>query len=52
VWFAYSPYRKGEQPQAHLAGFVSILQADAYVGFNVIYDSGRLVEAACWACGP
>jgi hypothetical protein len=49
VWFAYSPDRKGEHPQAHLAGFTGVLQTDAYAGFNAIYDSGRVVEAACWA---
>lgn len=49
VWFAYSPDRKGEHPQAHLANFAGVLQADAYAGFNAIYDSGRVVEAACWA---
>lgn len=26
-----------------------MLQADAYAGFNTIYESGRVVEAACWA---
>jgi hypothetical protein len=26
-----------------------VLQADAYAGFNAIYKSGRVVEAACWA---
>ena len=26
-----------------------MLQADAYAGFNAIYESGRVVEAACWA---
>jgi transposase len=41
VWFAYSPDRKGEHPQAHLANFNSVLQADAYAGFNAVYDSGR-----------
>jgi hypothetical protein len=31
VWvFFYSPDRKGERPAAHLAGFSSFLQADAY----------------------
>jgi hypothetical protein len=49
VWFAYSPDRKGEHPQAHLADFTGVLQADVYAGFNAIYDSGRVVEAACWA---
>jgi len=49
VWFAYSPDRKGEHPQAHLANFNGVLQADAYAGFNAVYETGRVVEAACWA---
>ena len=32
VWFAYSPDRKGEHPQAHLRDFTGTLQADAYAG--------------------
>jgi transposase len=31
--FHYSPDRKGEHPQRHLAGYGGILQADAYAGF-------------------
>jgi len=49
VWFAYSPDRKGEHPQRHLADFSGILQADGYAGFTKIYDGGRVLEAACWA---
>jgi len=49
AWFAYSPNRQGIHPQTHLAAFHGILQADAYAGFNAIYDSGRVQEAACWA---
>ena len=49
VWFRYSPDRKGEHPQAHLANFSGILQADAYGGCGKLYDSGRVIEAACWA---
>ena len=30
VWFTYSPDRKGEHPQRHLANFCGILQADAF----------------------
>src|SRR5205823_4190160 len=41
VWFAYSPDRKGEHPHRHLAAFAGTLQADAYAGFNRLYDSGR-----------
>lgn len=49
VWFAYSANRKGMHPQAHLQSFTGILQADAYAGFAALYDSGRIVPAACWA---
>jgi transposase len=49
VWFAYSPDRKGEHPQQHLREFSGILQADAYAGFNAIYENGRVQEAACMA---
>jgi hypothetical protein len=49
VWFAYSPDRKGEHPEQHLRQFHGILQADAYAGFQQLYASGRMQEAACWA---
>jgi transposase len=49
VWFAYSPDRRGEHPHRHLADFKGTLQADAYAGFNRLYDTGRIQEAACWA---
>ena len=48
VFFA-SPDRKGARPLAHLASFSGILQADGYAGFNGLYESRRIVEAACWA---
>lgn len=49
VWFQYSPDRRGERPQTHLKNFTGILQADGYVGFDALYASGRVSEAACWA---
>jgi transposase len=48
VLFRYSPDRKGERPQAHLASFTGVLQADAYAGFDRLYGE-RIQEAACWA---
>ncbi|MEX3901638.1 transposase [Paraburkholderia sp. BR10954] len=33
VWYRYSPDRKGERPQEHLAGYTGILQADAFSGY-------------------
>lgn len=49
VWFAYSPDRKGEHPERHLEKFRGTLQADAYAGFNQLYENGRIQQAACWA---
>jgi transposase len=49
VWFAYSPDRKGEHPATHLKNYRGILQADGYAGFNQLYETGKIVEAACWA---
>ena len=49
VWFAYSPNRKGEHPQRHLAKFEGILQADAFAGFNRLYEGGAIQEAPCMA---
>ncbi|MDR0779405.1 MAG: IS66 family transposase [Pseudomonadales bacterium] len=49
VWFAYSPNRKGEHPQAHLKNFKGTLQADAYAGYGAIYEAGSVLEASCWA---
>jgi transposase len=49
VLFRYSPDRKGEHPQAHLRAFKGVLQADAYSGFDELYVSDDIVEAACWA---
>jgi len=49
AWYRYSPNRKGEHPQAHLANYSGILQADAYGGYGRIYEGGKVIEAACWA---
>ena len=51
--FFYSRDRGGEHPEQHLAGFAGLMQADAYAGFNRLYEAtrkaGPIVEAACWA---
>src|SRR5437660_5327441 len=50
--FYYSRDRAGEHPQAHLANYAGIFQADAYSGYTKLYEPDRkpgpLVEAACW----
>jgi transposase len=51
--FFYSRDRSGDHPERHLAGYRGILQADAYAGFNRLYEAARkpapLIEAACWS---
>jgi hypothetical protein len=32
-----------------LADFKGVLQADAYAGFNALFDDGAIQEAPCWA---
>ena len=49
VWMRYTPDRKGEHPRRHLHGFRGVLQADGYAGFEKLYETGRIEEAACWA---
>jgi transposase len=53
VLFHYSRDRRGEHPQAHLADYHGILQADAYAGFAGLYvparAGGPVTEALCWA---
>ena len=47
--FFYSPDRKGEHPRDHLKSFKGVLHADGYAGFNAIFETGKVAEAACWA---
>src|SRR5260221_12967063 len=50
--FYYSRDRSGEHPQAHLAKYTGILQADAFGGYIKLYEPERspqlIREAACW----
>ncbi len=53
VVFRYSRDRRGEHPQAHLANWSGILQADAFAGYNELYaadrKAGLILEAGCFA---
>jgi transposase len=53
--FFYSRDRTAEHPERHLADYAGILQADAYAGFNRLYEADRkpgpIAEASCWAHG-
>lgn len=45
--------RRQEHPTRHLQSFSGILQADAYSGYNELYDASRaqgpITSALCWA---
>ena len=52
--YYFAPDRKGEHVRTHLRNSGGILQADAYPGFNDLYEpcadgSPQFREAACWA---
>ena len=51
--YFYSPDRTAVHPEAHLAHWQGLMQADAYSGFNRLYEPshrpGPIVEVACWA---
>jgi transposase len=54
VCYFYSPDRKGIRPIEHLQDFAGTFHADAYGGYNKLYQVGknevsRITEAACWA---
>jgi transposase len=51
--YDFSRDRGGAHPERHLVHYGGILQADAYGGFNRLYEPDRtpgpITEAACWA---
>src|SRR6056297_2702241 len=53
VVFRFSRDRAGEHPTQHLAGWQGILQADAYAGYNQLYEAARkpgpVASALCWS---
>ena len=48
VWLQYSEDRKSVHPTAHLKGYTGSLQADAYAGYNALYQQ-RITQHGCWA---
>ena len=56
AFYVYSPDRGGVHPEAFLRTWSGIMQADAYAGFNRLYEPARLpgtiVEAGCSPASP
>jgi len=53
--FYYSRSRASEYPCQHLAGYTGIMQADAFAGYDQLYEARRqpapITPAACWSHG-
>jgi transposase len=54
VCYFYSPDRKGERPKEHLKDFKGVLHADAYSGYDQLYQNqdnpeAEITEAGCWS---
>jgi hypothetical protein len=55
VFYRYAPDRTAKQAEALLSGCQGFLHADAYAGFNRLYQpdpitgASRFTEVACWA---
>ena len=54
AFYCYSPDRRGERPRGHLAGFTGVMHADAFAGYDALYQPElgkppRIQHAACWA---
>lgn len=47
--FDFTATRSREGPQRYLEGYRGYLQADAYAGYDVLFQSGFVVEVGCWA---
>jgi transposase len=49
VMFDATTTHERDGPAAFLADFRGKLQADAYTGYDGLYQSGRVIEIGCWA---
>ena len=44
VCYCYSPDRKGIRPKEHLQDFNRVLHADAYTGYNQLYNNMKHIK--------
>ncbi|MEM8709681.1 MAG: IS66 family transposase [Planctomycetota bacterium] len=47
--FDFTRDRKNEHPENWLDGFKGAMHADAYSGYDTIFESGEVTEIGCWA---
>lgn len=49
--YDFSPDHQQRWPREFLDGYRGYLQADAYRGYDQLFEDGRVIEVACWAHG-
>ena len=49
VLYQFTPDRSGKHPRQFLRGWKGYLQADAYSGYDEVFDSGEIIEVGCFA---
>jgi hypothetical protein len=49
VVFDFQPNRRKEAPERFLQGFTGVLQVDGYAGYNGVFQTGKVIEAGCFA---
>ncbi len=49
VIYEFTDDRRGVHVQRMLGTYSGYLQADAYSGFDALYETGRIIEVGCWA---
>ena len=49
VVYDFTPGRGSDGPRVFLEGYEGYLQTDAYSGYNVVFETGRVVRIGCWA---
>lgn len=49
VAFEYTKTRSKNASKKFLKGFKGYLQADAYPGYDCLYETGKIIEVGCWA---
>ncbi len=49
VVFEFTESRESVHPIRFLKAYQGYLQADAYSGYDALYNTGRIIEVGCWA---
>lgn len=47
--YDFTRTREGKHVRAFLGGYQGVVQADAFSGYDGVYEGGRVLELACWA---